>query len=203
MNLNIKKKLLYFLIAGFITATIAGTISHELGHYIAAAVMGFKAHLSYGMTSITDTAKFMNGRQRFLFTAAGPFQTMLTGTIGIAFLFKYGKNVTQLSLKQWALVFISLFWLRQPANLLFEIISVLVRGRFRGNGDEIKLSRYLNIPELSVLIFTAIIGIILFLIVVFKFIPERQRLAFVLAGIIGGSAGYLFWLDWLGPLIMP
>jgi hypothetical protein len=53
------------------------------------------------------------------------------------------------------------------------------------------------------MVVTGIIGVIVLVIVTFKFIPKLQLMTFILSGIIGGVAGYLLWLEWLGPVIMP
>jgi hypothetical protein len=50
---------------------------------------------------------------------------------------------------------------------------------------------------------TAIFGIIVLTVVVFKFIPTQQRLTFIASGLIGGVSGYILWLHLLGQIIMP
>lgn len=203
MSLIINKKLLIVLLLSFIFTTIIGTLSHECGHYIAATLMGIKAHISYGMTSFIHYSKNVSSNEWLWIIVAGPLQTMLTGTVGFLLLFKFVKPTSNLSFTQWILVFLALFWLRQPANLFSGIANLLATGNYPQNGDEIKLSRHFNIPGLAISIVTAIIGIIISTIVVFKFVPVNQRFTFILAGITGGLIGAFVWLCWLGPVIMP
>ena len=203
MDFVIDKRLLFYLILTFIITTIIGTVSHECGHYLAGKIMGFKVHLSYGMTTLINSGKFMTNKAWLLFALAGPFQTMVTGTIGFFLLYQTAPPGDKLSIKQWLFVFISLFWLRQPANLVVGFFKLLITGSFPDNGDEINLSRALHIPGLSINFTTALIGCIVLSIIVFKFVPKKQRFTFILSGLAGGIAGYLFWFGWAGQIIMP
>jgi hypothetical protein len=53
------------------------------------------------------------------------------------------------------------------------------------------------------LTFTALIGIIILAVVIFKFIPIKQRLTFMAAGLAGGVTGFVLWLILFGKMIMP
>ena len=203
MTFTIDKRLLLYLIITFIVVTIIGTLSHECGHYILARLMGFSAHISYGMTWLVNDNKIMNPKQEFWFILAGPLQTMLTGTIAFLFLCNSSRPIGRVSFGQWILVFLSLFWLRQSANFVVWVANYLITGKFKNNGDEIKLSTYLHLPSWSIVSVTALISLIVLTIVLFRFIPKLQRLTFILSGIIGGIAGYLFWLVYFGEIIMP
>jgi len=141
-----------------------------------------------------------------LITIGGPLQTLLTGTIGLMLLFVWknsfrsGQNLTP---QQWTLVFITLFWLRQAANLIVWLGSYLLTKELSYKGDEIKTALKLSLPFWSLIIVTGLIGIFVLLIVVFKFIPKTQRQTFILSGIVGGTAGYILWLYLLGPVLLP
>lgn len=203
MSFNINKRLLFFLSLAFITAAIIGTISHEFGHYMAAKLLGFNAHISYAMTTFTNASQPMTDKQEFWIILAGPLQTMLTGTIGLLLLLASPKPKEELSVKQWIIIFVTLFWLRQPANLVMCILYILFTGKFPENGDEVRLDNYLHLPGLLILIITAIAGIFILSFIVFRFIPLKQRHTFLLSGIIGGISGYIFWLVLFGKVIMP
>ena len=136
----------------------------------------------------------------------GPLQTILTGTIGLILLFAYRKSFAAkqaLSSRQWALVFITLFWLRQTANLAMWLIDYLVSGEFSSRSDEIGIALELEIPFWSLTAITGIIGMAVLVIVLLKFVPPKQRLTFVASGIAGGVTGYILWLHLLGPVLLP
>jgi hypothetical protein len=139
-------------------------------------------------------------------TIGGPLQTLLTGTIGLILLFAWKKSFKskqKLTPRQWTLVFITLFWLRQAANLIVWFGSYLLTKKFSYKGDEIKIAVQTGLPFWLLLIVTGVIGIIILYGVIFKFIPKPQRQTFVLSGIIGGVAGYILWLYLLGPVLLP
>ncbi len=138
--------------------------------------------------------------------AAGPVQTMLTGTLGFILLLVYRKNFftsQKLNIKQWLLVFFSLFWLREVFNTALAICLLIITKENEFYGDEFILSQLFLLPNFTLPIITAIIGIIICLIVVFKFIPSSQRKIFISAGFVGGISGYILWRHILGPWLMP
>jgi hypothetical protein len=205
---TIEKRLLVYLIAGFIVATIIGTVSHELGHYIVARGLGYDAHISYQSVNWakTITTNKINLSDSFYITLGGPLQTMLTGTIGFILLFVFRKSFEQtnrLSFGQWTLIFITLFWLRQIANFVVLLTYYIFSGKLSARGDEIKMSRYLQVPDWTIIAITALIGAGILGITIFEFVPKIHRLTFILSGLIGGVAGYMIWLEWFGKLLMP
>lgn len=202
MTFTIDKRLLCYLIIGFVLATVIGTLSHECGHYVAIRLMGFKARINYGMTLFLDSAK-MSNRQVFWAILAGPLLTMLTGSVGLLLLYKIRKSFGKLSFKQWFLIFISLFWLRQPANLVGEIVTYFTTGHYGEMADEAKISRYFNWSPWYIDVVTAFIGLFVLTMIIFKFIPKTQRLTFILSGLIGGISGFMLWLVYFGKVIMP
>lgn len=207
MNLHFDKKLFLYLSLAFICMTIIGTVSHECGHLLSAKFMGFNARINYGKTFLEGNAdKVMNADKHFLFTLGGPVQTIVTGTLGLALLYFFRKSyhgIEKLTLGQWAIIFTSLFWLRQVANLFTWVSFYFVRNRFSTRGDEIRLARHLNLPNWSILTVTAIIGCTTVAFVIFKYIPKKVRLTFIASGIVGGIAGFVFWLRLFGKIIMP
>lgn len=144
-------------------------------------------------------------KENFLITLGGPLQTILTGTIGFIVLLcnrkKYIK-VDRITTYGWILIFISLFWLRQTANLCMSIFSYLLKGRVPHNGDETKLALYLNLNIWSIEVITALLGVIVLLIIL-KIIPKKLLVTFILAGSVGGVLGFYLWLVKFGQYIMP
>jgi len=66
---------------------------------------------------------------RLWVTLGGPLQTMLTGLIGFVILVlrrKYRLKDNFHNWIDWLFVFLSLFWLRQPFNLLHSVVSRLL-----------------------------------------------------------------------------
>lgn len=142
----------------------------------------------------------------FWITFGGPFQTMFTGTLGFLFVFYQRKkiqNANTLSFSQWIIIFLSLFWLRQLANLVTWVAGYFFKGRFPLNGDEIGLAIHLGLPMGSISIITALIALGLLIFIIFKILPVNIRVTFILAGLVGGIFGYFFWLSWMGPILLP
>jgi hypothetical protein len=141
----------------------------------------------------------------FWIILGGPFQTVLTGTIGFILLLSQRKlrNTNGLKLIHWVLIFLSLFWLRQLANLVTWIIEYFIHGSFSSRGDEIRLAASLGFAKSTIAVPTALIGLAILSYIIFKIIPKSKRLTFITAGLFGGISGYFLWLFWLGPIIIP
>lgn len=205
MTFDFDKKLFLYLSLTFLLMTVIGTVSHEYGHYTAGKILGIDSTVSYGMTSPQNNTE-ISRREAFLFTLGGPIQTIATGTLGLLLLYVFRKSfhgIEKLLLPQWAMVFLALFWLRQLTNMFTWILFYFINGRFGRRGDEIKLAKYLELPNWSLLLATAIIAAMVLCIVLFKFLPKRIRFTFMVAGLFGGISGYVLWLRLLGKIIMP
>jgi len=139
-------------------------------------------------------------------TIGGPLQTILTGTIGLLILIIRKKSIQYNGLKllDWTAVFLSLFWLREVFNLITSIGGEIIspKGRWFG-GDEFYISQYLNIWSGTISIILGIIGFVISVFVVFKIIPDKIRLTFILSGFIGGILGFIMWMFIIGPKLLP
>ena len=208
---NKSKKLFLYLTLTFVLATVVGTLSHEFGHYIVAKSLGYDAYIHYAFTTwdggnsdaLTDST---DSKNIFYILIGGPIQTMLTGSIGLLLLYVFRQSfqdAKRLSVKQWAMVFISLFWLRQTANFVVWISKFLLTGNFSTRSDEVKLAKYLHIPLWTITSATAIVGLGVLVLILTKFMPREQRRPFILAGLVGGITGYILWLNLLGEMLMP
>jgi hypothetical protein len=127
----------------------------------------------------------------------GPAQTILTGTIGLILLYFYRrKNPSEKNINfvQWLLIFLSLFWLRQLANLFTMLLQYLKFGKSSYGHDEVKLALQLKLPKESLTIATGVIAATILVIIIFKIIPTEKRFTFICAGLFGGILGFLFWL---------
>lgn len=144
-------------------------------------------------------------RQQVNIGLAGPIETMLTGTIGLFLLLAFRKKYQQsdtLKAWQWLLVFITLFWLRELFNLVVAFVYWFIYHRWL-YGDESHISTAWHLPPYAGYALTGSIALIVLAIVVFKFVPVKQRLTFLLAGLAGGIMGAILWLVLLGPVVMP
>jgi len=142
----------------------------------------------------------------FWITLGGPIQTMLTGTIGFLLLLKQRKKIIEtkkINLYQWFYIFLSLFWLRQFANLFMWVFGYFINRNISLSGDEVGLALSLRLPKETLAVSTAIIGFAVLFFVIFKIIPIDKRFTFISAGLFGGIFGYLFWIVWVGPILMP
>lgn len=140
-----------------------------------------------------------------LVTLGGPLQTTITGTIGLILILWRRKKIEVNGLKfiDWLAVFLSLFWLREVFNVVIsfgrEIISP--NGSYFG-GDEKSISEILNLWQGTISIILGVIGLAISLFIVFRIIPYRLRLTFILSGLTGGIIGFILWMDILGPKII-
>ena len=143
--------------------------------------------------------------EAFLITLGGPVLTILIGSLGLLIAFFNRKKFSgeTLSFKNWLVIFIALFWLRQPVNYIFDLLVAVRQGSFPRRNDEAVLARYLALDSWSISFVLAIIGLVLVWIVYEKFIPGQEKTTFLLAGLVGGLGGYLSWLFFLGPIFMP
>lgn len=200
-------RIFYKLALAFILFTVIGTLSHEFGHFLVARFLGFNARIGYAYTSLVGTFDkeiYINNWQ--IFILGGPMQTLLTSLIGLIILF-YNKqkfvSAEKLRFWQWLTVLISLFWLRQTANFAVGLFGYFQRGYFRVSGDESRLSFSFGLPVWTLDFLGGLIGALILAYIIFHIIPQKQRLTFMSAGLVGGISGYILWLFLIGPIILP
>lgn len=141
-------------------------------------------------------------------TFGGPFQTVLFGTIGCFLLYRRRERILKFGMTflDWVLVFLSLFWLRAWYNPVFSFVKAILKGSlnpFTGRSDELNLARSLGWWEGSISLPLAVLAVLIAMYVVLKILPKTYRLTFILAGFGGGVFGFFFWLEWVGPIVMP
>lgn len=155
-----------------------------------------------------DTLNEENAKKSFWVTLGGPLQTILTGTIGFFFLYRRQKRVQEYGMKlvDWLLVFLTLFWLRETTNVVTGFLKAIMNGSFNpfgGYSDELRLARHLEWWEGSISLPLALIAICITIYVIFKILPRSVRFTFLSAGFVGSVLGYMIWLVWIGPIVMP
>ncbi len=196
----------YFLlfIIGFIIFTAVGTVTHELGHITVAELLGYDTtiyhdSMSYNYRDATEL-------HRFFVTLGGPSQTILTGLLGLAILQLRRKKriLNGLKMLDWLAIFLALFWLREVFNVVMSIITEFLNptGTFF-SGDEAGLAWYLGLPAGTFAILFGTLGFLVGLYVVFQVIPKHIRLTFIAGGLVGGILGFIVWMNFLGPSLLP
>ena len=144
------------------------------------------------------------GIRDLIIRMSGPLQTMITGSLGVLWLWYYRKKIrteTELSVKQWFGVLIAFFWSRQLAILLQKIVNYVMCRNSRG--DEERIAYHLQVNQWILITLWGIIGAAILSWVVFYIIPKQQRFTFIMAGLAGSTLGFVVWMLWLGPALLP
>ena len=105
-----------------------------------------------------------------------------------------------LKIIDWLAVFLSLFWLREFFNLAMSIGHEIIspNGTWFG-GDEKNISQGFEIWSGTFPIILGLLGLLISIFVIFKIIPNKIRLTFILSGFIGGIIGFILWMNIIGP----
>lgn len=145
-----------------------------------------------------------NKKYSFWVTLGGPLQTIVTTLIGLYILYRRESKYRYIyKLIDWLGVFLGLFILREAFNTITGSVSLMLFNKTEFYGDEFRISRYLELNQWIIPIITAIISLLITLYIIFKVIPLRYRFSFIVAGLIGGSLGYVIWFNYLGKIILP
>jgi hypothetical protein len=203
--MNLSPRSVWFLqyLGVFFTIPIIGTLAHELGHYLV-AVVGYHvpAMIAYAFTYIFDDLTL---EQEFWFIVGGPVSTWLVAAVGIGIiLWKYRPMHSEqkpMGLGQAAAVIASTFSLRFVFNAGMYFFSHTLLLKPSG-ADEVKIAQYLGISPDLMMYGSALIGVLVVLTALY-YIPRPQCYIVLMSGFLGGVLGYLFWYNWLGPLVLP
>lgn len=140
----------------------------------------------------------------FLITIGGPLQTILTGTIGFFILYYRRLKNINFNNFDWILVFVALFWLRQSFNLVMSVSKGILRGNGKYfGGDEVKISKYLELSNGTFSIVLGVIGFYVLYFIMFRIIPKNTIFTFLFSGFLGGILGFYFWMYKIGPIVLP
>jgi hypothetical protein len=172
-----------------------GTLSHELGHLLAAGALGCEAALHHSSTWV----RCPGGGTPWAITAAGPLSTLLVGTLGLLL----GRPAVALDARGALCFLATLFWSR-PVYHLVQLGLLRAAGRPAGalRGDELRLDRLLGWPEGTLLAVTGLLGAGIVGLAVLR-LPPAQRVPAALGGAIGALLGQLGWTRALGPWLLP
>lgn len=229
-------KLFIKLIITFMAMTVIGTLTHELGHYSVAKLLGYDARINYQSTyfwndnyrnflneiykkypneirndlDFPDKDKYITiinteKSDHFWILLGGPLQTTITGSIGLLLFLIIRKRIideNKVQIVGWITIFMSLFWLRQPANLFTGLLKFISSGKPPQSGDEIHLANYLGLNIWTIEVISGLIGILV-LAIIFRLLPKNVVLTFLLSGLSGGILGYYLWIIKYGKYILP
>jgi hypothetical protein len=215
MKINFNKRLFIGLVLAFIPTTIILTLTHEGGHYIALRLVGLDARIHYMYTEpkipsgmLANTSKMlsiMSDTNIIWITISGPLVTILLGSIGFILLWRSPAKSSSFSWRQWCYVLLAFFLIRQVIGLFLWIFYQLGLYHPRAGrvGDEVRLAKLLDLPRYSILISIGVIGSAILAIIIFKFIPRKQRITFIFSALIGCTISFFVWFGFLGKLLLP
>jgi hypothetical protein len=145
-------------------------------------------------------------KNTFWILFGGVAQTTLFGSLGLLLLLLHKAKIqphqNNIPVMLWMYIFMALFWLREPVNLLAGLGKLIYTG-VPPMFDEISLAHLLNWPSWSIAVLTGLLGMFIFGYILFRIIPAALRFTFFTAVFLGGCLGYILWLMLLGPIILP
>ncbi|NVM27557.1 MAG: hypothetical protein HWN65_01835 [Candidatus Helarchaeota archaeon] len=198
-------------LAIFFVIPIIGTLAHELGHYLVALIYNQPAGIAYAYTYCVDenglrSDCMITGDKYFWFIMGGPISTWFVALIGLGFiLWKYrsfhSESVKTISNGQTLCTIGAAFSLRFVFNAGGYLFFTTILGN-TSEMDETKIANYLGFHPDFLVFGSAIVALVIILVTIY-YLPRHQRYVILIAGIIGGTLGYLFWYYWAGPLLLP
>ncbi len=217
------KSLFYKLLIAFFLLTMVGTLSHEMGHCSMAALLGHQPVVHYNSMTWNNPTDFNkrnaetsyrdfeemeiseHSAESLLVSLAGPASTILVGSLGFIGVLNRRRKRRQepVTTEEWILIFFSLFWMRQVFNFIRALMLYITDEKFPLSGDEVNLAILLDWNKFSINLPTALVGATIIGLLIFKLMPLSERRAMILSGCIGGPAGYICWMHWLGPIVLP
>ena len=143
-------------------------------------------------------------KHRLLIVFGGVALTLIFSSIAfILLLYRIIIKKKKFTSFDWLLSFVSLFWIREPANLILSIVKgIKLNNDIYFYGDDAKMAKLLGLHEGAILIPLSIIAILISLMIL-KTIPNRRKKEFVIAGLIGCPIGFILWVFVIGPIILP
>ena len=232
--MSIKYKQIAIFAIVFIILTPIGTLTHELGHVAVAKSLGATTELHYASMSYTlkehevfnmiseNQKRFKEGKpnkneelihekyrtyliKTLLVTIGGPFQTLLTGLIGILILYiRKVRKIGILNKWDWSAVFMTMFLSRFVFNFLgFIYTKIVLKSAKEVRMDETRISLRMELPEYIVPGVLFVISTIALVYLVFYIIPKTNRINFILGGLAGSAIGWILWMNIFGPILLP
>ena len=205
--MNLSPKWIWFLkyLGVFFTIPIIGTLAHELGHYLVAVIYQQPAGIAYAYTYLIGS-NFLTPEQEFWFIMGGPISTWTVAVLSISIiLWRYRPMRYELSkpigLGQSITSVGASFSLRFIFNAGMYFIFTTLLGN-SSSADEVKIAISLGISPDLTMYGSAIIALMLILLTLY-YLPRHQRYIILIAALLGGILGYIFWYYWVGPIVLP
>ncbi|PZF73152.1 hypothetical protein DN068_09785 [Taibaiella soli] len=173
---------------------------HECGHALAAIMAGCGAIIHYGWTNYY---RCRNNSEAWdlIKGLAGPFVNILIGSVGFVLL---SRNCRRgIRNQEVLLAAISFFWSRE---IVVWVADLFIKPYWYKNAfvsDEERASLQLFDKPFVFSILFGVIGMLACGITVFRLLEKEKRLSFIIFGMLGSIAGYLFWFHFLGPVLLP
>ena len=195
-----------FLLIGFmILYVIFGTLLHESGHILIAKILGYNSTLHYASMNwyLPSGIEGSDKTDRFYITLGGNILLDLLSLIFLALL--YFKKASLPQWLYWLYVFFSMLIYR---HIMLTIVSgfktLLTSGRPMSYGaDETEIASYLFVSNSVVGIPLFVLALASCAVLYHKVLDPTYRRSLIIPAAIGGVAGYIIWLQYLGPILMP
>jgi hypothetical protein len=232
-NRNVNPRLFALLCLSFVIVTIAGTLSHEMGHIAVARYFGYETRLFYASsgqytprykavdkyykkyknliisgTPSPEKASYFRQyntlkKEDNAINLGGPLQTIITGTVGVIALCIRRRKISKKGMRFTDWFFLMLAFFWSRQLFNFLIKLYSVLKGHRSHSDESKIDSYYNLPVGTVSSISALVATVLLSWLVFFVLPKQERITFLASGICGSILGWFIWMHWLGPILLP
>ena len=203
MSSGFRRALQGFLV--FLPMAAIGTVSHELGHVLAARASGVGTVLHYGSTEWLLPDSGLSTRDEAWMLLGGPASTVALGTAGFVWLLRLRARVpadAPLRVRGWIATLLALFWSRQVFNAAVCVVAFAVLGTWPTT-DETTLAVLGGLSEWITVWVPCLVGFLVCAAVVVRLHPVGHRLAFAVGGSLGALAGFALWYGPVGPRLLP
>lgn len=183
LPLTIKPRLFLMLLAGFFGFAFLGILVVDGIIYMQAQAYGLSIRFS-GLDFFVPCNKPNQGYDDFILSTGISISgfVIVVGSLGLWLLFKRRQSyhsAEALSVGQWVPVFMALFWLQRIGVLLYILMGYFFQKRWLCSGP---VSKYLHLPPCVFTILMSIPAFAVVALVLFYFVPPKQRLTLVSAG---------------------
>lgn len=195
----------FVLLVGFmILYVVMGTLLHESGHILIARLLGYRTRLHFASMDwyLPDGAEGTNQTDGLYITLGGVLTVDLIGILFLCILVFRKENLSKPLF--WTAIFFSMLIYRHILLSLTGFGISLTQGKPMSYGrDEREIAEYFHLSPHMIGIPLLLIGIISACVLFFVVLDKPTRARLMLATAIGGVLGYIGWISYLGPILMP